>query len=541
MALDDLVWYAAYGSNLAYERFMAYLRGGPVEGRLSVQKGASDPSPPLADRPYRLNHELYFAEDAPAWHGGGVAFVRSEAHPEALTLARIFLITAGQFLELVAQENGTTPEAIATRMTRSTLVGGQLGERVELAGGWYDLALCLGTEPLSPGEAKRYPVWTFTSSRDRSESAQFPSPQYLGTIGRGLLETYWGVDRDDATLDLHQLEAYLQRTTPPCDQSQAQVAAALGCCPGLSQAMTVMPTEDRRGAGRVSIVQLHPDDHRALGLPRRRSWLRRRPLSVILESYHRHQRVRVRAVVHQPPVSRGKSAAPEAGRVKMDQKLRQALGIQPGDRVLVRRPTGAELRPREELTPLARAFHWCLQHTCGVQRQIMRVTKARFADMEIPICRIPASGFDVLGLEPGDRVVLESVTGILRRRAIEATDEILRERRETSSAFWDCHRELSLHRTASGNPKSDLPLIFIDFDARSALGVKPCDPVYVYRDIAGLLWKQLRLLGITLVLSGAIVIVQLESLTLWQKVTVFAGTLLVGLLLVLFEIRKRIT
>lgn len=76
--MDDLIWYAAYGSNLSAERLHLYLQGGtPAGGRLGVP-GARDPSPPRERRAVELAGSVYFAWESPTW-GGGIAFLDPHA------------------------------------------------------------------------------------------------------------------------------------------------------------------------------------------------------------------------------------------------------------------------------------------------------------------------------------------------------------------------------------------------------------------------------------------------------------------------------
>jgi hypothetical protein len=67
------LWYAAYGSNLARDRFENYLSGGRPVGATRHYPGARDSSPPIDDRPLLLPGRLFFAWESPTW-GGGIAF-----------------------------------------------------------------------------------------------------------------------------------------------------------------------------------------------------------------------------------------------------------------------------------------------------------------------------------------------------------------------------------------------------------------------------------------------------------------------------------
>ena len=184
-----LVWYAAYGSNLSSARFMTYLAGGTPEGKATPERGAADPTPPAASRPYRLRHALYFAGDAPAWGGGGVAFVRPEEARDALTYARIYLVTAGQLRAVIAQENGLDPGRGAALVSSRQLATARPGERIETGAGDYGLLLCVGRERVTR-DGPDVPVWTFTAPHALDGELRAPSDAYLATICRGLVETF---------------------------------------------------------------------------------------------------------------------------------------------------------------------------------------------------------------------------------------------------------------------------------------------------------------------------------------------------------------
>jgi hypothetical protein len=58
---SKLVWYACYGSNLNYERFMCYIQGGLPPGRSERNNGCRCQSPPKDSRTISLKFGLYFA------------------------------------------------------------------------------------------------------------------------------------------------------------------------------------------------------------------------------------------------------------------------------------------------------------------------------------------------------------------------------------------------------------------------------------------------------------------------------------------------
>ena len=78
------VWYACYGSNMSYERFMRYIRR------------CSDTNEPAENRAFTLPFDLYFAADSQTWgRGNGVAFI-DDSRP-GTCLGRIYRVSRSQF------------------------------------------------------------------------------------------------------------------------------------------------------------------------------------------------------------------------------------------------------------------------------------------------------------------------------------------------------------------------------------------------------------------------------------------------------------
>ena len=173
----DLVWYASYGSNLCYERFICYLEGGKAPGSKRKQRGARDASEPSDERAVFIPHALYFSQHSRSWGGGGVAFIDPRRDDAIQTWGRAYLVTREQFEDIFAQENGTPVEVLDWE---SLLEQGQLsnGDR------WYHHILKIG-------DLEDKPILTFTNSTNPEERGYNPpSDAYLQTIVTGIFETY---------------------------------------------------------------------------------------------------------------------------------------------------------------------------------------------------------------------------------------------------------------------------------------------------------------------------------------------------------------
>jgi hypothetical protein len=171
---SDLIWYAAYGTNLDAQRLGCYLAGGTPPGGGRSTPGARDPRPPRADRAVHLPGSVYFAWESPTW-GGGVAFLDTLA--PGTSPGRAYLLTHEQFSDVVAQEMHRPPG-------------------VDL-----DLAVLGGHRSWAFGDG-RYetlhvvdhvdgaPVVTFTAPASAPLDYRAPSAAYLTVMGRGLMASH---------------------------------------------------------------------------------------------------------------------------------------------------------------------------------------------------------------------------------------------------------------------------------------------------------------------------------------------------------------
>jgi hypothetical protein len=145
------VWYACYGSNILYERFMHYIEGGTCRFNGKPYDGCKDKTPPAESRPILIPYEMYFGNKSSRWGGLGAAFL--DLKKPAITVGRAYLITEEQFDEVWKQEGPYE--------------------------NWYGKIVELGTY-------NGYQVRTFTNANRRPENA--PSPKYLEIIEAGMKE-----------------------------------------------------------------------------------------------------------------------------------------------------------------------------------------------------------------------------------------------------------------------------------------------------------------------------------------------------------------
>lgn len=183
--MTDL-WYAAYGSNLAGDRFTTYLSGGRPVGAARDYPGARDRRPPSDDRPLLLPGRIFFAGRSLTW-GGGMAFYDPDA--AGTVYARAYRITAEQFSDLAAQEMRRAP---GTDLDLEPVL---TARRHTYGPGRYETLHLVG-------ELAERPVLTFTSPSDHGLAPNPPASAYLATIARGLRECH-GLSDEAVAAYLH--------------------------------------------------------------------------------------------------------------------------------------------------------------------------------------------------------------------------------------------------------------------------------------------------------------------------------------------------
>ncbi|MEU9043009.1 histone deacetylase [Kitasatospora sp. NPDC048343] len=173
-----LVWYVAYGSNLHAARLTCYLRGGRPNGGARTYPGCRDHSPARRSVATALAGTLYFAGRSPTW-GGGSAFYDPSVRGEVP--CRAYLLTAGQFSDIAAQEMRRSPGPDLD-LDRVLAHG-----RAELGPGRYETLLHVG-------QLDGHPLLTFTAPWGvAGAELAAPAAAYLRTLGAGLAESHtWG-------------------------------------------------------------------------------------------------------------------------------------------------------------------------------------------------------------------------------------------------------------------------------------------------------------------------------------------------------------
>jgi hypothetical protein len=179
------VWYVAYGSNLAMDRFRCYLRGGRVPGGERDYPGCRDPRDPAASTALHLPGGLVFAGRSTVW-GGGMAVYDPRSHGRVA--CRGYLITVAQLADVVAQEVRQPPGGCLAHDLTERLAG-LVDSMPTAAPGMYDTVVRLGRHDAAP-------MYTVTHAEVALLTPAAPTAPYLSWIAAGLREAHgWEADR----------------------------------------------------------------------------------------------------------------------------------------------------------------------------------------------------------------------------------------------------------------------------------------------------------------------------------------------------------
>ena len=190
------------------------------------------------------------------------------------------------------------------------------------------------------------------------------------------------------------------------------------------------------------------------------------------------------------------------GQVGLGFNLRYAIGATTGDHVTIDHVTMPDRKRR----------HRILDDVLKIRPVICRTRRAVFPDPGFKVCRITEETKELLGIDFGNRVVLESPSGRVRGvKALPIGEESQRLKRaqieSTDSQYPDCFEELSLETLRSA--EVDIPPIFVDEGIRIDLHLETdaqggvCQPIKIYRDTEDQFTRLLLDLSTPLIISGA--------------------------------------
>jgi len=199
----------------------------------------------------------------------------------------------------------------------------------------------------------------------------------------------------------------------------------------------------------------------------------------------------------------------------------------------------------------------------GVRRVICRVRMAVEPDPGFRVCRISEETRELLGIDKGDHVVLESVAD--RARDIKSlplsgkTEEYKnQQKKENEDRYPSCFDLLDIEEVRG--TRTDIPPIYIDRDVRQELSLRNeevedpnsidegvCKPIVVYRDTTDLFGRIFLNIATPLIIAAAAAVIGLDTTTIqstigigiWSVLLAKIGLLCVAILIALFAVWYR--
>ena len=150
---NEYVWYASYGSNMLYERFLLYIKGGHCAFNGKDYPGCRDKSLPKDSKPITIPYKMYYGNRTSSWGAGGVSFLDLTSPGKAL--GRMYLVTMAQFEDISRREGNSS--------------------------NWYN-------EIMTLGEQEGIKILTVTNKLKRESCV--PADSYIDVVKRGIKETY---------------------------------------------------------------------------------------------------------------------------------------------------------------------------------------------------------------------------------------------------------------------------------------------------------------------------------------------------------------
>lgn len=221
--------------------------------------------------------------------------------------------------------------------------------------------------------------------------------------------------------------------------------------------------------------------------------------------------------------------------IRVDQSARNAIGLKKGNEILIS-------KSRIRTPPIHRRIF-------NYRYVFCRVRRSEVNDMEKNICRIPKTTMDIIGIEDGDIIFLESEYNKIKLRAFEISVESYDERHQLEIEFSnqpkeeraklgyvfdaDCTRFLQL--TLEG---LDIPPIWLDYEARLLLRVNLCDSIRIRRSVVSSLEREFTDLG--WIIIAALIGVVVAFPVLFVILSLGSAVISFSVLLIILKIRHKV-
>jgi len=233
----------------------------------------------------------------------------------------------------------------------------------------------------------------------------------------------------------------------------------------------------------------------------------------------------------------------------VDETLRCALGVGDDDKVSI-----GPYRERRDssLSPLEHLRRW-LNSMLGMRTEVCRTKMSVNPDLENRVCRLPSETLQLLGLKPGDRVILSTpMTRPVAVKALPISDDTedrtkkmeQKAKNEDADVYVPANCAESLDLKAV-HATDDIPSIHLDQDIRSRLGLQDesdyglCKPVRVSGDSTDFLIGVFHDLSVPIVLGAIGLVVGLDQLVPIARILLMLGSIAFAILFAILYRSRR--
>lgn len=203
---------------------------------------------------------------------------------------------------------------------------------------------------------------------------------------------------------------------------------------------------------------------------------------------------------------------------------RRGLAVESGDVVTVGPGAFEPIGPRQRL----------MNRSLKFRPAACRVRKSLSPDSGYKVCRLQPEVKDLIGIEWGDRVVVQSANGRLRGVKALPVRDTLREKyrkREAEKPEWYPPAFTTTAMADRVGIVADLPTVYLGSSARDDLGLRDggtYQPVKIHRDTGDVFVRLFDKLAIPVVLGAATIVVAFDIST-GAKIAVLCVALVVAL------------
>lgn len=226
--------------------------------------------------------------------------------------------------------------------------------------------------------------------------------------------------------------------------------------------------------------------------------------------------------------------------IRVDQSIRDAIGIKKKELIRIS-------KSRLKSPPFyERIFNY--------QYVFCRVKRSEIVDMEKRMIRIRHDTMEIIGIQNGDLVVIESEYNTVRIRAFEISTEAVQRRieleKKSSKAF--------LEAKASGNAEAifdidctsffnltlegeDIPPIYMDKEMRDKLRVNFCDAVRIRRTAMNSIEREFTDFVMIIIIAVLGIVLTIPNLHIFATIGIILSIIVVAVILITMKIRHQIS